>query len=187
MVADNRRRVLVLTRLWSVGWLAIALAGCAHTPTQEWPAGKVFGELAYQKQRGEELAGRVKQASPPGAPEYHESESLYGEARLRYNAYAQQLLTDYIANRSSDLSATASSAASASEAFRAYVAKNVHSRGVDEALDAAKKVSAFGFGVYDQYRKDVADKRRAAAAEIQPQIQWRAWTEIGQTTNPPAR
>lgn len=172
------------------GWaicLAVVLAGCANAPVEKWPAGKVFGELAYQKQRGEDLAGQVKLALQPGAPEYQQSESLYGEARLRYNAYAQQLLADYIANRSSDLSASASSAASASEAFRAYVSQNVSSRGVDEALDAAKKIGTFGFGVYDQYRKDLETKRRAAAAEIQPQIQWRTWAEIGQSANPPAR
>ncbi len=159
--------------------LATLLAGCANAPVQEWPGGKVFGELAYQKQRGEELAARVKQSVAPGQPQYQQSEMLYGEARLRYNAYAQQLLADYIANRASDLSASASAAASAGEAFSSYVAKNVASRGVDEALDAAKKVTSFGFGVYDQYRKDLEDKRRAAAAEIQPQIQWRTWSEVG--------
>ena len=186
MFANKNRRVSVLARLWAVGWLAIALTGCASTPTQEWPAGKVFGELAYQKQRGEELASRVQRALQPSAPEYQEAESLYGEARLRYNAYGQQLSANYIANISTDLSATASSAASASEAFRAYVVKNVPSRGVDEAVGAANKVSAFGFGMYEKYLKDSQERRRAAAAEIQPQIQWRAWTEITQGANPPA-
>lgn len=174
----EKNRLVRGVLLGTIGCMAVALAGCANTPSHQWSGGKVFGELAYQKQRGEELAIRVKQALQPGAPEYQESEALYDEARLRYNAYAQQLLSDYVANRSTDLSMTAASAASASEAFREYVVKTVRPRGVEDVLKAAQKVGDFGFGLYEQYQKEVEARRKAAAAEILPKIQWRAWSEI---------
>lgn len=104
---------------------------------------------------------------------------MYQQARLKNNAYVDQLAVITKERRSADLASPAKAAADAVNAFVEYAAKHVEDLGVVKWLPVAVDgLVEIGKTIYDYYDKSKKDAAERHAKELVESASWDDWDKV---------
>ena len=136
-------------------------------------------QLKLEKSKAENLAVELMKTKKPNSTEYKEAKRLYTKAQEQYNAYTSTLLMMLKNGQKQDMSKVANDAASAASQFTDYVNSKIPDT---KSAALIPVVAGVLFDLAERlwkiYSSESKAQRDALAAELEPKITWKSWSDL---------
>jgi hypothetical protein len=163
--------------LWPPGGVA---AAATPSTTVSITDANVQVNLVLEKSKAQNLALQVMATYKPASQQYSMAKRLYSDAEQKFNSYTGVMLTNYAAGNRVELAQAANAAAVASKEFSDYVfSLNPHSRSAALIPLLVPALIEVGEALFKMFEMHTADKRKALADGLRPQITWDDWDKLG--------